>query len=220
MIQRCAQTMNTRVDDQAADQRDRVVGRARRRRRHLVRLRGRTALHRDAVGDGPGEEAAEQQHVGEHAVGEQVRQRPELDGEQERVLRGRADPARQVGGEQQRKDRQHDDEGEVAQPGGRRVEDDRIAARHAVADDDQRQAHGGSERVEPLPGPLAEACDRRRAPSGRDDRDAVDAQEDHQADDEHEHGRIVAWNAGRGGLVAATRSAAPRTMPRPGACAA
>ncbi len=50
-------------------------------------------------------------------------------------------------------------------------------------------------------GTLAEPRDRRRAPSGRDDRDAVDAQEDQQADDEHEHGPIVAWNAS----VAATR---------------
>ena len=61
----------------------------RRRARHLVRPRSPAALDRDAVGDRPGEERPEQHDVGERAVGEQVRRRPDLHREQLRVLRRR-----------------------------------------------------------------------------------------------------------------------------------
>ena len=105
---------------------------------------------------------------------------------------------------------------QVAQRGGRRVEHDRTRAapcrsrRSSSARPDRRErASRGPSR------PLAEACDRRRAPSGRDDRDAVDARGRAPG-----RRRARAWpdcgaERRRGGAIA-LRSAAPRSTPRPG----
>ena len=43
------------------------------------------------------------------------------------------------------------------EPSGRDVDDDRILPSQAVAVDDQRQARGGDQRIEALPGPFADS---------------------------------------------------------------
>jgi len=56
-----------------------------------------SALHGNPVDHGPSQKGAEQQQVMQHAVGQQVSQCPEFDGDQHRVPHFRLDLAREIG---------------------------------------------------------------------------------------------------------------------------
>ena len=136
-----APTARTARREPGRDHDDHVVVRPRRRAGDRAR---RPPLDRDAVGHGPGEEPAEQQHVGQCSVRDEVCRRPELGREQHRMPRHRLDPARHVGGDQQREHRQHQQQRQVAERGRRRVQHDRVLARGAVAVDQQPEADRGT----------------------------------------------------------------------------
>ena len=174
-----------RIEREPADDGDHVVHRPRRRARQRPR---RTALQRDAIGDGPDEKAAEQQHVGERAVGQQMGEGPQLHRGEHRVLGRGLDAARQIRGEQQREHRQHQQQRDVMHPVRRRVQNDRRLACEAVAVDQQHEADDRCDRVDALPRSLAAPRHLAVAPRGGEDGHRMDAEKQHEAEDEQAHG--------------------------------
>ena len=203
-----APTVASEADSATPTVRRRTPARgSRRRTRHRAAARRRSRSHhwpasapwrsarappdRNPVGNGPDEEAAEQQHVGEAAIGEQVGDRPQHHREQHRMPRLGADLPRQIGRKQQREDRQHQQQRQVAQPGRRRIQHDRRLPRQPEAVDQQHQPDRRGDRIKPFPRADAAPRDLGGAPLRRDDRDAVDAEEHDEADDEQGHGKVL-----------------------------
>ena len=148
---------------------------------------------RGEIDDRPDQEGAEEEKVGERAVGEEMREGPDLHREDHRVAEPRLHSTRRhdEGGEQ--------DEGHEVQrdrkmlrPDRRRPEHHRIEPGKAVAPDDKDEPDDRDQRVEALPGAFPNARDQALAPVLRENADGMVGEEDHEAGDQDEHGSVPA----------------------------
>ncbi len=126
-----------------------------------------------------------------------MRERPELDRGQHRMLEPEADVARHIGGDQQNRRRDHQRKREMAHPDRRRPELRRLGrAPNAVAIGDHQHAGCGDERVEAHVRPLADPRDDRRARIALRG-EGVRADEDNEAGEHQKHGSVPLVRARR-----------------------
>lgn len=141
---------------------------------------------------GPGQKRAEQDHVGQAPVRQQVRKGPQLDAGIHRMPDHRLDVvARHIRSRHQHKGEQHQQRGEMPGEQRRIVEDHRHLPRLAVTPDHQRETGQRQQGVNPLPGIRTDTLDRARAPAVGDDAHGMDAEEKEKT--EHEIGHGCAW---------------------------
>lgn len=169
---------------------DQVVGLA---ARGALDRRGLTGEEGDAVRQGPGQEAPEEQQVRQVAIGGQVSQSPDDHRGQHGVDDRGLDAARQISGQEQGKDRQHEQEAEVAGPDGWGIERYGCDPGEAIAPDDQGEAHQGDHSGHALPGGLAQTRHHAPAPGGGEEAQGVHAEEETEAKDEDSHAGGLRW---------------------------
>ena len=136
----------------------------------------------------PDQKAAEQQQVGQGVVGKQVRQRPDLHPQHHRVPEfGLDGVAGHIRGDQQDERRHREQGGEMARPGRRGPQHDRLKPRLTVAPDDQQEACDRGHGIHALPGHLAALRDETSAPAFGHDARGMHAQEENQTKDQKRH---------------------------------
>src|ERR1700674_125000 len=133
------------VKDHTEDRSDDVV--PRRPRRRSGDQPGLLApFQRDAVIDGISEERGEQDDGGKVAIGDEMGERPGLDGDEEGMLELGLDLAGHVGRDQEDEGRQHEDDRYPARPRGWRPDLNERRPREAI--DQERKARDGEQREE------------------------------------------------------------------------
>ena len=136
----------------------------------------------------PDQKATKQQQVGQHAVGQQVRYGPGLDGQHHGVMQTGLDAvARHIGSHQQHHRQQHQQGRCMARPDGRGPQHNRLHAGQAVAPDNQDETHHRSHRVEALVGIGTQPLAHTRAPWFSEHAHRMHTQEDNEAQDQCSH---------------------------------
>ncbi|EEF25786.1 conserved hypothetical protein [Ricinus communis] len=154
----------------------------RRRRAPIIRF---TPAQQHEVDQRPDQETAEQQQVGQRAIGQQVGAAPQRDRCGQRLTQPGGDVrAGQQGGGEQYEGRQHQRRGGVARPRRRQPQPDRIGPGLAVAPHQQRESRQRSQRVQRPPRARAVARDHLPAQAGRDQPQRMHA--DHQPQSCHQ----------------------------------
>ena len=136
-----------------------------------------------------GQERAEQNDRGQIAIGNEVCERPGLDGNQERVLELRLDLARHIACDQEDEGWQHEHDRDPSRPGRRRPKLDERSLREAV--DQENEACDGEEREQAFVWPLAQSRDEPLA-QVRERRHHMQTEKRGNADNEECHG-CPAW---------------------------
>ncbi len=75
----------------------------------------------------------------------------------------------------------------MAGPDRGREEGNGLGSRQTIAPDDEDQAQEGEQAGPPLPGGTAQTLDQALTPGGGEEADGMDAQKNHQADNEEGH---------------------------------
>jgi hypothetical protein len=164
---------------------------ARHRSGSIHRASGAIAAARaEVIEDRPREERTEQQQVGQRAIRDQVRERPDLDPRDHRMADCLLDPRpRHVGRDQQDERRKGQQRSQMPRPQRRTPDHHRRQPRFAVAVDEEHEAHDREEGVDRLPAVQPELRHLRVAKARREDAGGMDTEKDHEAEDQQGHGR-------------------------------